>query len=99
MPAMAPLGTNGLPLAFALGNGDLGRNTLRAPAWFNWDITVSKRFRLFADHSVMIRGDFLNAFNQDNYGIPVNSLNNPSFGTNTQNWGNRTVTLSAKYSF
>ncbi len=47
----------------------------------------------------MIRGDFLNAFNQDNYNIPVNSLNNPSFGQNTQNWGNRTVTLSAKYSF
>jgi hypothetical protein len=96
---LVPRGSNGLPLAFSLGNGDLGRNTLRAAAWFNWDLSLAKRFRLFSTHSVLIRGDFLNAFNQDNYGIPVNSLNNASFGTNTQNWGNRTVTLSAKYSF
>jgi hypothetical protein len=96
---LAPRGSNGLPLAFSLGNGDLGRNTLRAAAWFNWDLSVAKRFRLFNAHSLLIRGDFLNAFNQDNYGIPVNSLNNPSFGQNTQNWGNRTITLSAKYAF
>jgi outer membrane receptor protein involved in Fe transport len=96
---LAPRGSNGLPLAFSLGNGDLGRNTLRAASWFNWDLSLAKRFRLFSSHSVVIRGDFLNAFNQDNYGIPVNSLNNASFGQNIQNWGNRTVTLSAKYSF
>jgi hypothetical protein len=96
---LVPRGSNGLPLAFGLGNGDLGRNTLRAASWFNWDLSLAKRFRLFSTHSVVIRGDFLNAFNQDNYGIPVNNLNNPSFGQNTQNWGNRSVTLSAKYSF
>jgi hypothetical protein len=94
-----PRGSNGLPLAFSLGNGNLGRNTLRAPSFYNSDLSVSKRFRLFNTHAFLIRADFLNAFNQDNYGIPVNSLNNVAFGTNTQNWGNRSVTLSAKYTF
>jgi outer membrane receptor protein involved in Fe transport len=94
-----PRGTNGLPLAFALGNGNLGRNTLRAPAFYNWDLSVSKRVRLFGTHAFLLRADFLNAFNQDNYGIPVNSLNNVAFGTNTNNWGNRSVTLNAKYTF
>jgi outer membrane receptor protein involved in Fe transport len=94
-----PRGSNGLPLAFSLGNGNLGRNTLRAPAFYNWDLSVSKRFKLYASHTFLIRADFLNAFNQDNYGIPVNSLNSVAFGTNTQNWGNRSVTLSAKYTF
>jgi hypothetical protein len=94
-----PRGANGLPLAFSLGNGNLGRNTLRAPAQFNWDLSVSKRVRLFATHAFLIRADFLNAFNQDNYGIPINSLNNSAFGTNTNNWGTRSITLSAKYTF
>lgn len=96
---LVPRGTNGLPLAFSLGNGDLGRNTLRAAAWFRWDLTVSKRFRTVSNQALTIRADFLNAFNQDNYGIPINSMNNVSFGQNTNNWGNRSVTLSAKYSF
>ncbi|MGV3519724.1 TonB-dependent receptor [Luteitalea sp.] len=96
---LVPLGTNGLPLANSLGNGNLGRNTLRAPAWFNWDISVARRFTLPFGHRVLIRADLFNAFNQDNYGVPVNSLSNPAFGTNTQNWGNRSVLMSARYSF
>jgi len=50
-------------------------------------------------HSFIVRADFLNAFNQDNYGIPVNNLNSPDFGRNLNNFGNRSITLSGKYSF
>lgn len=96
---LVPLGTNGLPLANSLGNGNLGRNTLRAPAWFNWDISVARRFTLPYGHRLLVRADLFNAFNQDNYGVPVNSLSNPAFGTNTNNWGNRSVLMSARYSF
>ena len=96
---LVPLGTNGLPLANSLGNGNLGRNTLRAPAWYNWDISVARRFTLPFGHRVLIRADLFNAFNQDNYGVPVNSLSNPAFGTNTNNWGNRSLLMSARYSF
>ena len=83
-------------LAFSLGNGNLGRNTLRAPAQFNWDLSLSKRVKLFATHAFLIRADFLNAFNQDNYGIPINSLNNVAFGTNTNNWGTRSITCATR---
>ena len=41
----------------------------------------------------------LNAFNQDQYGNPIASMTNPGFGTNTNDWGARTITLSAKFSF
>lgn len=98
-----PLGTNGLPLANSLGNGNLGRNTLRAPGFWNTDISVLKRFALpwggEENHRLIIRADFLNAFNQDNYGIPVNNMNNVDFGKNLNNWGNRSITLGVKYSF
>lgn len=92
-----PLAANGTPLANSLGNGTLGRNTLRAAAVYNWDLSVARRFRLFATHAVTVRADVFNVFNQDNYGVPVNAMNNLSFGQNINNWGNRSATLSAKY--
>jgi hypothetical protein len=93
----------GLPLTNSLGNGNLGRNTLRAPGFWNTDISLLKRFALpwggENNHRLILRADFLNAFNQDNYGIPVNSMNSTDFGKNLNNWGNRTITLGIKYSF
>lgn len=100
---VVPLGTNGLPLANSLGNGNLGKNTLRAPGFWNTDLSVLKRFLLpwggETKHQFMIRADFLNAFNQDNYGRPVNNMNSVDFGKNLNNWGNRSITLSGKYAF
>jgi len=96
---LVPLGTNGLPLAFSLGNGNLGKNTLRAPGTYNTNLSLLKRFKVYESHQLILRVDLLNAFNQDNYGIPVNSLNSLSFGQNTNNWGTRTTTLGLKYSF
>lgn len=96
---LVPLGSNGLPLAFSLGNGNLGKNTLRAPSFWNNDLSLLKRIRILEGHSLVLRADLLNAFNQDNYGIPVNSLNSLSYGLNTNNWGNRSMTLGIKYTF
>jgi hypothetical protein len=96
---LVPLGSNGLPLAFSLGNGNLGKNTLRAPYFPNTDLSLLKRIKTFESQSLVLRVDLFNAFNQDNYGIPVNSLNSLSFGQNTNNWGNRSVTVGAKYTF
>ncbi|HEX8559251.1 MAG TPA: carboxypeptidase regulatory-like domain-containing protein [Pyrinomonadaceae bacterium] len=98
---VVPLGTNGLPLANSLGNGNLGRNTFRAPGFYNTDLSLQKYFTMpwGEDNRLIFRADFLNAFNQDNYGRPVVLLNSPDFGRNLNNWGARTITLSAKYRF
>lgn len=100
---VAALGTNGLPLVNGTGNGNIGRNTYRAPGFYNSDLSVQKRFYMpwgENNHRLIFRADFLNAFNQDSYGKPVTTLSSgPDFGRNLNNWGNRTITLSAKYSF
>ena len=98
---IVPRGSNGLPLVNSLGNGNLGKNTFRAPGFYNSDLSVQKIFRFAGEnsHRLIFRVDFLNAFNQDNYGRPVNSLNSADFGRNLNNWGNRSITLGAKYSF
>ncbi len=56
-----------------------------------------KRFFLLGDRQLVVRADAFNAFNQDSYGIPVTSMSSASFGTNSNNWGRRIVTLSAKF--
>jgi hypothetical protein len=98
-----PLGVNNFPLANSLGNGNLGKNTFRAPGFWNSDISVMKRFYLpwggEDKHRFEVRADFLNAFNQDNYGIPVTNMNSTNFGKNLNNWGNRSIPLSGKYVF
>src|SRR5262249_33265028 len=78
-----PLTSAGTPLANSLGNGNLGKNTFRAPGFWNADLSILKRFTLpwggETRHQFHIRADFLNAFNWDNYGIPVNNMNSASF--------------------
>lgn len=89
-------------VASSLGNGNLGKNTFRAPGFFNSDLSVQKRFYMpwgENNHRFIIRADFVNAFNQDNYGRPTVNMNSADFGRNLNNWGNRTITVSGKYSF
>ena len=93
------LGTNGLPIAFSLGHGNVARNELRGPGFVNWDLSLSKRFQIAGSHAVSVRADFLNAFNQDEYGNPISNMTNADFGKNTNNWGNRSITLGVAYQF
>ena len=92
-----PLGTNNLPLANALGNGSAGRNTERGAAFWNTDLSIMKRFFLLGDRQLVVRADAFNAFNQDSYGLPNSNMSSASFGLNSNNWGRRIVTLSAKF--
>jgi hypothetical protein len=96
---VAPLGSNNLPLLFSLGNGNAPRNNERGHGYWNTDLSLSKRFALFGSHRLTLRADALNVFNQDQYGNPTASMTSVSFGQNLNNWGNRSITLGAKYSF
>jgi hypothetical protein len=92
----APVGTNNLPLANALGNGNAPRNSERGAPFWNTDLSLLKRFYL-GPRQFHLRADVFNAFNQDRYDNPVNLMNSPSFGQNTNDWGRRSVLLSAKF--
>ncbi|PYQ19864.1 MAG: hypothetical protein DMF79_11655, partial [Acidobacteria bacterium] len=98
-----PLGNNNLPLANSLGNGNAPRNSERTAGYWNTDLSVLKRFGT-GRTQVHIRADLFNAFNQDNYGVTwtsptPNTMTNPDFGKNANNWGQRTATVSAKVVF
>ena len=89
-------------VASSLGDGSLGKNTFRAPGFYNSDLSVQKKIFMpwgETPHRLIFRADFVNAFNQDNYGRPIVSMNSADFGRNLNNWGNRSITLALKYSF
>ena len=85
--------------ANSLGNGSLGKNTFRGPGFYNTNLSVAKNFRFGEAKNFRITADFLNAFNQDNYGNPTSNMNSGNFGLNLNNWGTRTITLGGKFSF
>ena len=85
--------------ANSLGNGGLSRNAFRGPGFYNTNLSVAKNFRMGEGMRLQFRADFLNAFNQDDYGNPTSNMNSANFGRNTNNWGNRSITLGAKFSF
>jgi hypothetical protein len=94
-----PLGSNNLPLANSLGNGNAPRNSERGAVWWNTDLSLMKRFDLPGTVLFTVRVDAFNLFNQDNYGAPVSSMNSTSFGLNTNDFGRRIIQLGGKFTF
>ena len=68
-----------------------------APFW-QTDFSLLKRFYV-GQRQLHLRADVINLFNQDRYDNPVNLMNSPSFGQNTNDFGRRSVLLSAKVVF
>jgi hypothetical protein len=81
------------------GGGNLGKNTLRSPGEYNTNLSIQKKIFIGEVTRFAVRMDMLNAFNQDDYGAPVNTLSSASFGQNLNNWGGRTITVGGKFTF
>jgi hypothetical protein len=67
------------PLAGTFGNS--GRNNLRLPGTRNWDMSVTKRFRITENKSFQLRGDFFNILNHLSYNSVQTTLGNAGFGS------------------
>ncbi|HJZ96851.1 MAG TPA: hypothetical protein VKE70_10085, partial [Candidatus Solibacter sp.] len=59
--------------------GNAGRNILRAPGFFNWDLSISKEFPISGERRmIQFRTDFLNILNHANFAAPSATLSSPS---------------------
>jgi hypothetical protein len=86
----APLGTF----------GDAGVGILRAPSYWNLDMSVSKRFLTIGNQYFLFRGELFNAFNHPNFGPPDRNIQSQNFGTITSTVSDpRVVQLVVKYYF
>jgi hypothetical protein len=84
---VTPIGTSGSAFGRpAKGTfGNLGRNALRGPGWWNVDASLFKRFRIKGDSSVEFRVEAQNVFNHINLGNPDSQVGVP--GNNNANAG------------
>ena len=80
--------------------GNSGIGILRAPGFWNLDLSVSKRFATWGQQYIMFRGEMFNALNHPNFGPPERNIQSQAFGTITTTVGNaRIIQLVAKYYF
>jgi hypothetical protein len=54
----------------AQGLGNAGRNSLRAPGFFQWDFSLAKNFPIREKLTVQFRADFFNILNHPNFANP-----------------------------
>jgi len=81
-------------------NGNIGRNTFISPGFQNWNLSVQRTVKLKERYAFLIRGEFYNAFNHPNLGIPNLNFFSPFFdNTAATISGGRTVVLWGKFSF
>jgi hypothetical protein len=85
----------------ALGTfGNAGVGVLRAPGYWNVDLSISKRFATVGRQYLLFRGEMFNAFNHPNLGPPNRDIQSTAFGTITTTAADpRQVQLVLKYFF
>ena len=61
--------------------GNLGRNSLSGPGYFNLDAGLTREFRLGSARRLQLRWEVFNATNHPSYGLPDARLGSADFGT------------------
>ncbi len=80
--------------------GDAPRVPVTGPDFVNSDFSVIKDFPLPREIGLNFRAEFFNLFNHPEYGMPINDINQPGFGSVNSTVNNpRLVQLALKLSF
>jgi hypothetical protein len=81
--------------------GNAGRNTFRGPRYFDVDLSLVKRFRIWERHFLTFRVESYNSFNNVNFANPTVTLTTPAtFGKFGSIVGNpRIYQMAMRYDF
>ena len=74
-------------------------NSLIAPAYFDFDTTLMKSFRITERQHFDFRAEFFNVFNHTNLSAPVTSRSSANFGVIQASNPARIIQLAGKYTF
>lgn len=79
--------------------GDAGRNTVRAPSFFQVDFVASKDFTLHGATRLQFRIEAFNLFDRANFRAPNTNRSSGAFGTITSTYDARQIQLGLKLIF
>jgi hypothetical protein len=88
------------PAAYRFGT--CGRDTVRGPGSWDYDMSLAKDFRLpirWETTRLQFRADAFNVFNHPNLGLPDNTTDSSAFGTITSASRPRTLEIGAQIIF
>ncbi len=90
------------PAVDAAGNsqfGNMGRNNLSGPGFFNLDFSLFKIFKISERMGLELRGESFGVTNTPQFNNPNTTLGNANFGFITGAGGGRNMQLGAKLTF
>ncbi|MBV9267143.1 MAG: TonB-dependent receptor [Acidobacteriaceae bacterium] len=79
--------------------GDAGRNILRGPGQFTWDIEGARRFLLTESWSLTFEAQAFNVLNRTNFDLPQLYVDQPGFGRIFSAKTPRQLQLAVRFSF
>lgn len=79
--------------------GNLGRNAMRLPGFWNVDLGLAKNFAFTERFRFQLRGDLLNAFNHTAFNSVDSNIRSANFGKFTGTRGARVIQLNARFTF
>jgi hypothetical protein len=79
--------------------GNIGRNSLSGPGFFNLDASLFKLFHITERFNAELRGEVFGLTNTPQFNNPNTTLGNASFGYVTGAAGGRTMQLGLKINF
>ncbi len=92
-PTFGPGGTYFNTAAFAVAPqytyGNLGRNALHGPAYYNTDAGAFKNFSLTERFKLQFRAEFFNIFNNSSFDTPDSTLGDAAFGSITSTFASQ----------
>lgn len=81
--------------------GNLGRNALRGPSFWQWDLGVNKNFRIPAGETTALqfRSEFFNILNRTNFDQPAANISTADFATIRSTYAPRQIQFALKLMF
>ncbi|MCU1236538.1 MAG: hypothetical protein JWP63_4505 [Candidatus Solibacter sp.] len=92
-------GSNAGCTVFSGRFGNLGRNAVYGPGQINWDMAISRRFKMNERWSLAFRSDFFNLLNHANWNNPTTNVTSGTFGQITTFGAPRIIQMSMKLFF
>ena len=82
-------------------NGNVGRNTVRGPGYFNLDVGLTRNIPMYREIALVFKAESFDVTNTPQWGQPVADVNNSGFGQiqSVLSTSNRTLRFSGRISF
>ncbi|MFZ3340674.1 MAG: TonB-dependent receptor [Terriglobales bacterium] len=80
-------------------NGEMERNTLVGPSYFNFDMGFAKGFKITESTKLRFEANFFNIFNHPNFTSIDGNLNSGSFGKAESTFDPRITQLAVRFDF